>query len=123
MERLEAQAQHLGARREYSRPTTHTEFRARRGKAARSQKRTRALPRRASTQRLRRATSASRQTQGRSPQGVWENRSHHYYEPTCKKARFYQIKRKQNPYSTSTTCGSSRGSSGAGIPCSGSGSS
>lgn len=91
MERVEAEAQHLGAGGEHSRSSTHTELRAGRGAAAPGpQEGEGTLARRAGAQRIRGASPTARETQGGSTlEGIWQNWRNDYHEPACEAARFY----------------------------------
>lgn len=88
MERLEAETQHVGARRKHSRSATYPELRARRGAAPPGQEAgARALTRRAAAQRFPTATAA-RQAQGRGALArVGQDRRHHHHESTRQAAR------------------------------------
>lgn len=87
MERVETEAQHVGAGGKYTRPSSDRELRARRRiAAARAQARARTLACRARAQRLRGAPP--RQTQGRSAFArVWQDRRYHHNEPAIEATR------------------------------------
>lgn len=96
MERLEAEAQHVGAGGKHSRSEAHSELRARRRPPAAGQEaRTRALARGARAQRLRGAPPATRQAQSRGAvPRVGQDRSHDHHEPTRLQAsRLFQGER------------------------------
>lgn len=95
MERVEAEAQHVGAGGKHTRPSTDPELRARRrAAAAGAQARARALARGARAQRLRGAPP--RQAQGRGAVArVWQDWRHHHYEPAVEATR-HQTERQQN---------------------------
>lgn len=122
MERLEAQAQHLGAGGEHFRSAAHTKLRARRrAETAGQEAREGALARGARPQWLRGEVPAAWQAQsGGTVAGVRQDRSHYHYESTGKTARFQQIEWDSHVACdiAPATCGSTRWGGGSRIACS-----
>lgn len=120
MERVEAEAQHLGTGGEHTRPPAHRKLRTRGGvEASRPKARAGALPGRARPQRLRGATPAARQAQGGGAvQGVGQDRRNYHHESSGEEARHHKVEWLSNAARdpSSAACSATRRGRGARLP-------